>query len=155
MKKTIKVLFILIIVISITNISFAAPYATLMTDSGSGSDPDETNSEISSSSNYSISNIFTDAQNFVQSGNTVGSMINTNALKNTSSFIYKTLFSIGMVVAVAVGIVLGIQFMVASAEDKAKIKETLIAYVVGCIVLFGAYGIWRVVVELVKKTTTI
>lgn len=108
-----------------------------------------------STGGYSIGNIFTDAQNFLEAGNDVDNMINTTALKNTSSFIYKLLYSIGIIVAVAIGIILGIQFMVASAEDKAKIKEALIAYVVGCIVLFGAYHIWKFVTELVQETTTI
>ncbi len=130
MKKFVKIILILIIVISITNISFATE-------------------------GYSISNMITDAQNFTQSGNSVESMINTTALKNTSTFIYKTLFSIGLVVAIIVGIILGIQFMIASAEDKAKVKETLIAYVVGCVVLFGAYGIWRTVIYIVQETTSI
>ena len=130
MKKFVKVILILIIVISITNISFATE-------------------------GYSISNMITDAQNFTQSGNSVESMINTTALKNTSTLIYKTLFSIGLVVAIIVGIILGIQFMIASAEDKAKVKETLIAYVVGCVVLFGAYGIWRTVIYIVQETTSI
>ena len=113
------------------------------------------NSSAFTSKAYSISRVFTDAQDFLDSGDYVGSVIDTDALKDTSSFIYKLLYSIGMVVAVAVGIVLGIQFMVASAEDKAKVKEALIAYVIGCIVLFGAYQIWVRVTKLVQKTTTI
>ena len=104
---------------------------------------------------YSISDIFTDAQNFAEAGNTVDSMISVDALKDTSTFIFRLLYSIGMVVAIAVGIVLGIQFMVAGSEEKAKIKETLIAYVVGCVVLFGAYNIWRLVINIVKNITTI
>ena len=104
---------------------------------------------------YSISNIFSDAQDFADSGNAVGTMIDTSALKNTSSFLYKLFYAIGMIVAVAIGIVLGIQFMVASAEDKAKVKEALVAYVIGCIVLFGAYRIWNRVTKIVKETTKV
>ena len=104
---------------------------------------------------YSIDKIFTDAQNFIEAGEEVGNKIDEQALKNTSSFIFNLLFSIGMVVAVAIGIVLGIQFMVASAEDKAKVKEALIAYAVGCLVLFGAYGIWKLVITVVQGVFTI
>lgn len=104
---------------------------------------------------YSISNIFIDAENFVHSGNDVSSMIDTGALKKTSTFIYEILFSIGLIVAVAVGIVLGIQFMISSAVDKAKIKETLIGYVIGCVVLFGAFGIWKMVINIVQETTSV
>lgn len=51
-----------------------------------------------------------------------------------------------------VGIIIGIQFMVASAEDKAKVKEALVPYVIGCIVIFGAFTIWSTVVNIMQKT---
>jgi hypothetical protein len=47
-----------------------------------------------------------------------------------------------------VGTVLGIKFMLGSIEEKAKIKEVLIPYILGCVVVFGAYGIWRLVITL-------
>ena len=43
--------------------------------------------------------------------------------------------------------------MVSSAEDKAKVKEALVAYVISCIVLFGAYGIWSIVVNTAQDIT--
>ena len=45
--------------------------------------------------------------------------------------------------------VLGIKFMAASAEDKAKIKESMIPYVVGCIVIYGAFFIWKLAIMVV------
>ena len=39
--------------------------------------------------------------------------------------------------------------MMASAEDKAKIKEAMIPYVIGCIVIYGAFFIWKVVIMVV------
>lgn len=104
---------------------------------------------------YSVGNIFKDAQDFVHSGNEPSTMIDTEALQDTSEFIYKILFSIGLVVAIAVGMYLGIQFMVASAEDKAEVKKGLIAYCAGCLVLFGAFGIWKLVINTVKNVTTV
>lgn len=103
---------------------------------------------------YSIENIFSDAQNFLQAGNSVDETINKAALKDTSNFIYKLLLAIGVIVAFIVGVVLGIQFMVSSAEDKAKVKEALVAYTISCIVLFGAYGIWSLVVGMAQDMTT-
>lgn len=69
-------------------------------------------------------------------------------LKSVSDDIYTILVTIAVVIAVIVGGVLGIQFMLASAEEKAKIKEALIPYIVGCIVAFGAFGIWKMVTSL-------
>lgn len=51
-----------------------------------------------------------------------------------------------------VGTIIGIQFMVASAEDKAKVKEALVPYVIGCAVIFGAFSIWKVAVIQGQKT---
>ena len=51
-------------------------------------------------------------------------------------------------VAVVVGMVLGIQFMAASADEKAKVKEALMPFVVGCIIVFGAFTIWKIAVNL-------
>lgn len=47
-----------------------------------------------------------------------------------------------------VGTIIGIQFMVASAEDKAKVKEALVPYIIGCIVIFGAFTIWSIAVNI-------
>lgn len=44
--------------------------------------------------------------------------------------------------------------MVASAEDKAKVKEALIPYIVGCIVIFGAFTIWSIAVNMGQSITS-
>ena len=38
--------------------------------------------------------------------------------------------------------------MVGGAEEKANIKEVLVPYVVGCIVIFGAFAIWKLIVTI-------
>ena len=65
---------------------------------------------------------------------------------------FKLLMAIGIVVMILVGTIIGIQFMVASAEDKAKLKETLIPYVIGCAVIFGAFTIWSIAVNILQST---
>ena len=88
-----------------------------------------------------------DAESFLKAseGQEIG--IDEKKLNEASSDIYNTLTSVGMIISVIVGIILGINFMMASAEDKAKVKEALIPYLVGCIVIFGAFGIWKIVVN--------
>ena len=99
----------------------------------------------------SISNIIGGAENFVNSGkdgNT--STIDGQMLNDTSSFIYNTLLIIGVCVAILIGTVLGIQFITGSVEQKVKVKESLIPFVVGCVVIFSAFGIWKLVIEILK-----
>lgn len=61
---------------------------------------------------------------------------------------YGVLLILGVVVTVMVGGFLGIKFMLASAEDKAKVKESMVPYVIGCIVIYGAFGIWRICIQI-------
>lgn len=72
-------------------------------------------------------------------------------LHDASNFIFNLLLGIAMIVAVIIGMILGIQFMTASIEEKAKVKEHLVPYVVGCVVIFGAFGIWKFVVTLLNR----
>ena len=67
-------------------------------------------------------------------------------LKQTINDISNIILLLGVAVTVIVGGVLGIKFMLASAEDKAKIKESLLPYVAGCVVIYGAFGIWKLAI---------
>ena len=75
-------------------------------------------------------------------------------IKGIINGIFSLIFPLGVAITVIVGGVLGIKFMLASAEDKAKLKEVLIPYTVGCILIFGATGIWNVVVNLSGEIVT-
>lgn len=77
--------------------------------------------------------------------------INQDNLQDLSKTIYNILLAIGTAIAVIVGLILGIKFMTGSVEQKSKIKESLIPYIAGCVVLFGAFGIWKLVVLIVEK----
>ncbi len=96
----------------------------------------------------SVGDIFSKADEFLANGDSAGSVIDEGQLKETSDFLYKTLLAIGIVVMFLVGTIIGIQFMLASAEDKAKVKEALIPYIVGCAVILGAFTIWRIAVNI-------
>lgn len=74
------------------------------------------------------------------------STINDTKLQETSKFLFKLSLAIAIIVMFFVGTILGIKFMLASAEDKAKVKESLVPYILGCIVIFGAFSIWEIVV---------
>ena len=41
--------------------------------------------------------------------------------------------------------------MAGSVEQKAKVKDALVPYIVGCIVIFGAFGIWKLVLTLLES----
>ncbi len=72
-------------------------------------------------------------------------------LKNASDDIFTIVLGIAMVVSVIVGMIIGIKFMVASIDEKAKVKEALVPYVVGCAVAFGAIGIWKLAITILSS----
>lgn len=80
-------------------------------------------------------------------------VIDKHELQDASNKIYNTLFVIAVVLAVAVGIIIGIKFIIGSVEEQAKIKETLVPYVIGVFVIFSAFGIWKVVVNIGEKVS--
>ena len=100
-----------------------------------------------------ISDIVEDGRKFLtlDDGN---SPITDSKIKPVSDYIYNVLLAIGIVLALAIGIILGIQFILGSIEEQAKIKEALIPYVIACIIIFGGFTIWKIVVDVGNNMET-
>lgn len=96
-----------------------------------------------------ISNIIQGADGFITNGSS-SDMIAGDKIKNLSDIIYNVLLILGTVIAVIVGAVLGIQFITGSVEQKAKVKDSLIPFVIGCVVIFGAFGIWKLIITILR-----
>lgn len=105
---------------------------------------DEDNSKKVSSS---IDDIFSDAEKLTNHN----AKIDSGKISDFSQIIYNIFLMVGIAVATIAGAVLGIQFMISSAEGKADVKKLLIAYVAGCIAVFGSFAIWKMVVEILQK----
>lgn len=73
-------------------------------------------------------------------------------IEEMSDMIYNILLILGIVIAVIVGMIIGIKFMTGGAEEKAKVKEILIPYIAGCVVIFGGFTIWKIVVTILQST---
>lgn len=100
-----------------------------------------------------MDNIMSSGDKFLGAANN-NAVINEQALHETSDSVYNILFTIAVVLAVAIGMVIGIQFMIGSADEKAKIKETLIPYVIGVFIVFASFAIWKIVVSIGNDVTT-
>lgn len=95
----------------------------------------------------SLDDLITDGNRFLSTGTL---NIDQNALQNFSGTMFNILLAVGVVVAVIVGAVIGIKLMTSSVEEQADAKKLLVPYVVGCIVVFGAFGIWKLVVTILQ-----
>lgn len=73
------------------------------------------------------------------------------SLKSTSSGVYNTLLMISFVVVAIIGITLGIKFMMAGVEEKADVKKSLVVFVIGTCVTYGAFVIWEALVTLLNN----
>ena len=109
---------------------------------------------ILSSNIFAVSDMFSQADDWIGTGkNNVGTTMNTTTLQEASGSIYNILLGIGVAVAVIVGAILGIQFMTAGVDKKVEVKEALVPYVISCIVVFGSFGIWKLVVTILNSVT--
>lgn len=94
-----------------------------------------------------VSDMFQSADDFLAAGSSPTTVIDETKLQSTSGTIYKWLMIIAICVAVIIGAVIGVQFIVGSVEGKAKIQEALVPYIVGCVVIFGSFFIWKTLVN--------
>ena len=124
MKKVISIILLLVIVLStITQISYATTLSGMMGQS----------------------------DNFLKAANE--EKIGEDKLQDLSGSIYNILLVIAIIASVIVGIVLGVQFILASgAEGKADVKQAMLPYFVGMVVVFGSFGIWKLIVLILNST---
>lgn len=101
------------------------------------------------SSSESLDDMINDADKFVKKG--TKDKIKEGELAKFSGMIYNIVLQVGIAIAVIVGIVLGIQFMLSGIDGRADVKKALKIYVIGCVLIFGAFGIWKIVVEILKQ----
>ena len=97
-----------------------------------------------------LGGIVSDADDFLKDGTSQESPINDETLKSGSSTLYNVLLVIGVGVAFIWGIVIGIQFITGTLGEKADMKKALVPYAIGCIIIFGAFGIWKLVINLLQ-----
>ena len=109
--------------------------------------------EVKVASDITVDDIFGEADNFIKKGvNEIkANNINTDALGETSNFLYNLLLGVGIITAVAVGIVLGIKYMVGSLEVKADLKQVLLGYAISCLVVFETFIICKIAVNILSN----
>lgn len=92
------------------------------------------------------------ATGFIEAGEKQDNPLQDEGLRDVSSTVYNILLMVGIIAAVIMGLFLAIKIMMGSVEEKAEYKQMLIPYIAGCVVVFGAFTIWRIVVELLNQT---
>lgn len=100
---------------------------------------------------FALSEIISDGQSFLQKADQSKANIDVGGLQELSGYVYNILLAAGVVIAVIVATALGIQFMLGGAEGQAKVKEMIIPFVVGCVIVFGGFGFWKIALTVGDK----
>ena len=77
--------------------------------------------------------------------------VQTGKIQELGASIVTIMQTVGIVVAVVILLVLGIKYMMGSAEEKAEYKKTMIPYVVGAILIFASTTIVNIVYQLANS----
>ena len=97
--------------------------------------------------NVTPDSIIADADIFMADGQSSDvATINQNNANIAFNSIYNILLAIGITVTVIWGLIIAIKLMMSSVEEKAEYKKMLWPYLVGCIVIFGSFAIWKIVI---------
>lgn len=126
MKKTKKILILLIIFSILILTIIPKTYAT------------------------TFGNIIDQGDKFISSKDSKVSTIKEEAFSDLSDSLYNVLLIIAIIAAFIVGGILGIKFITEGVEGKADVKALLLPYFIGCVVIFGAFTIWKLVVLALK-----
>lgn len=100
-----------------------------------------------------IGGVANSANDFINTGKNPASniiVVKADEMKGVSDLIYNVLFAVAIIVLVLWGTILGIQFITGAAEEKAEIKKALVPYVVGTIIVFSTFSIWKLVVTILQ-----
>lgn len=77
----------------------------------------------------------------------------TTGISSVGTNIVSIITTIGIIVAVIVLLILGIKYMMGSASEKAEYKKTMIPYLVGAVLIFGASAIAKAVITMSESLT--
>lgn len=101
------------------------------------------------SSESGMDDIISQGDGFEAAGS--GTVYDQQNLQSFSKSLYNILLAIGVAVSVIIGMTLGIKFTMAGVDEKADIKKQLFIYIAGCVIVFGAFAIWKLAVDVLAQ----
>ena len=77
--------------------------------------------------------------------------VDVSGVTDLGNSVVKVLSTVGIVVSVIVLIVLGVKYMLGSAEEKAEYKKTLLPYIIGAGLVFAASSIATIIYNFMQN----
>ena len=98
-----------------------------------------------------LGDVISGGKDFMESSSNEFSVSQSN-LQNTSTNLYNILLMLSFIIVACIGIYLGIKYMWTGVEEKAEVKNALVIFAIGCVVTYGAFGIWKVIVVFLQNS---
>ena len=148
MKYILKIITMLLI--TAITINLYIPYS--LGEEAESSDASGASSSSSSSQIESYSSINEKAKEFINRG----SEKETKKQKKVEQDLLplaRILMGIAVLVLLVVGAIIGVKYMISGADERAKIKEKLIWYIVSAVLIFDAVAIFNIVINILNKVS--
>lgn len=123
----------------------------------------EENTDVPVAKVAGITDIFRAGNSFISTGEKEASSYSNRAgfdVTNPQSFaeefidIGQILIAVGVVVLVGTFAVMGIRWITATPDKKAKLQQQLVGLVIAAVIIFGAIGIWNLVRNIMNSAQT-
>lgn len=86
----------------------------------------------------------------INSDKTLNGNVDTK-MQSMGSTVFTMITNVGIILAVVVIAILGVKYMMGSTEEKAEYKKSMIPYLVGALLVFGASTIGKIVMDFGKN----
>lgn len=91
-----------------------------------------------------------DPNYFKPTQNGVGDL---NVITTKTNSIIGIIVTVGTIISVITMLILGIKYMLASVEEKAEYKKSMMPYLVGAVLLFSGSVIVRLIANIVQESS--
>lgn len=98
---------------------------------------------------FTCSTVFADDIVGMMDGKDAG--VNVSDIGKIGNKVFTIITNVAMVLAIIILAILGVRYMMGSAEDKSEFKKSMIPYIVGAVCVFGAGAIGRMVINVTSN----
>ena len=89
------------------------------------------------------------ADNFLSAAN--AEKLSQANLQDLSGSVFNILLGIAIAISIIIGIIIAFKLITEGVEEKADMKQALLPYIIGNVVIFGAFTIWKVIVTILNS----
>ena len=98
-----------------------------------------------------LSEVFPVGENFISEGSETDLNFIDDETVASVNDIGRFLTAVGLTILVCVTLIMGIKYMMATPNDKAKLKKRLIGLLIASFVIFFSYTIWSTIVNQMES----